>query len=75
MNNTMIINIIPVTSGKNTEAECHKSKGIQKGTLLLPVPSPNIWVLYRASPARADIEASHRGLGREKTQITKPLQD
>lgn len=62
MNNTMII-------------QCHKSKGIQKGTLLLPLLSPNIWVLYRAFHARLDIEASHRGLGREKTQIIKPLQD
>lgn len=47
MNNTMITNIIPVTSGRNTEAECRKSKGIQKGILLPPLPSPNIWALYR----------------------------
>lgn len=72
MNNTVITNITPVTSGKNTEAESHKSKDIQKGTLLPPLLSPNIWVFYRAFHARADIEASHRGLGREKTQIIKP---
>lgn len=65
--NTMITNIISVTSGKNTEAECHKSKGIQQGTLLPPLPSPNIWDLYRDFYAIADMEASHRGLRREKT--------
>lgn len=73
MNKTMITIIILVTSGKNTKAESHKSKGIQKGILLPLVPSPNIWVLYRAFHARADIEASHRVLGITDNKATPGL--
>lgn len=75
MSNTVISNVTPVASRKDTETERRKSKGIQKGTLLPPPSPPNIRALCRAFHVKAGIEASHGGPGKENGQRTKPLLD
>lgn len=68
MSNTVVSNTTPVTSRKYTETEHHKKKKKrQTERCSSPPPAPhNICALRRALDVKAETEASHGGLGKEK---------